>query len=1082
MAENEEIEYRLTLESRNFLNNLDASIQRVKDISNEMKMFAKVGKASLEEVARDMKKTFAEQKWAEVEMLPKLKAEKLERPKAPSTIGLGADDKASVQAAHRAQINAINEENKARVAAVKTANAEIAAINKATTAQATADIKQYNADVMVALKQINAQKKADAAETTKLEKTQKDLILAGIKEQEEAEKKLGQVMKDMDKQDLDRAEQQSKARGKVDKENALYQLANQKITFNPKDYPIVQGLEETRKQVDGLKTDIGSLSNVTGESFKLVGKELTDVAQKAGMTGEQFKQFKSNVSTAVQELSKGKGVFSNFITMLGRLGIVASAATIFRSLTTYLKEAARSAFVFSKAVYGLQIGVRALQRAGVEITIKDVTDNIAKLREEWGIFSQKELVEGTAQLINLVRSFGFTKDEIFGLQDAIATLAIVNGRAMDDVQRTVALAISSGYTEGLQRLGVSINRVTIAEKAAEMGWKGGYTALTEQQRAMATYVVILEKVALYADDAKNAQNEYFGSIQKSESKLKDITKEIGNVLLPVWAKLLEVLAQGAKMSWAGFRQGAVTVGSALMALTVPIVFVANLAVQMWNVLTGKDKRVDIKAAMDAAVGAYKKGLDEIKKVVFDEELPNLADLEAQKETLKAMTDEQLDLYESLLKDLLKLQEDYVDKSTELEEDYTADLKEIDEDYAKETKKLWSDYYEEIAKIKSEAVESATEEQEDYAEALADLNSSTQKSIEDANRKYREAEIKAEKDYQEALRRLKEEFLFDLEDALRARDALQVLRLIRRYNLDKEQLKRQKDGDKKERADAHRSELEEIRRNADDKLRELQDEHRKRLNEIEEQKLKELQEAKVKNLEEIKAAREGWQEKRKERMEQYAQDKEDLKLWLEEELTDIISNWRDMEGVTSDMARSVGAVIQKVFGTGGLADLSFRQFDRIVNNSILNARAKVQEMEGLLASLNSMVSQMVSAQIDLGGGDPTSTTTTGDTSELSWWEKFLRSLKGSGGRQGIPGYIGGFASGVQNRLITKPSLFMAGEVPEVLNVTPVSSGSSGAGNGRGKLELWLSSGLEGRIIESTLNEVDIIFRKELGKKL
>jgi len=118
-------------------------------------------------------------------------------------------------------------------------------------------------------------------------------------------------------------------------------------------------------------------------------------------------------------------------------------------------------------------------------------------------FTTQELVVGTASLLNLTRTFGFTKEQIFDLQESVLTLAVVNNRAADEVQRVVALALSSGYTEGLQRLGISINKVTIAQKAANLGWDKGYNSLTEYQRALSTYILIQERVAAYEEDLKN---------------------------------------------------------------------------------------------------------------------------------------------------------------------------------------------------------------------------------------------------------------------------------------------------------------------------------------------------------------------------------------------------------------------------------------------------------------------------------------------------------------------------------------------------------------------------------------------------
>jgi len=79
------------------------------------------------------------------------------------------------------------------------------------------------------------------------------------------------------------------------------------------------------------------------------------------------------------------------------------------------------------------------------------------------------------------------------------------------------------------------------------------------------------------------------------------------------------------------------------------------------------------------------------------------------------------------------------------------------------------------------------------------------------------------------------------------------------------------------------------------------------------------------------------------------------------------------------------------------------------------------------------------------------------------------------------------------LATQPTTVTFGEVPELATFTPLSQlktsggassnqlSSMGNDGGIAKIEVWLSNGLEGKIIDTTLDEVAQIFQNVMGDK-
>ena len=156
---------------------------------------------------------------------------------------------------------------------------------------------------------------------------------------------------------------------------------------------------------------------------------------------------------------------------------------------------------------------------------------------------------------------------------------------------------------------------------------------------------------------------------------------------------------------------------------------------------------------------------------------------------------------------------------------------------------------------------------EYAQKRADAERVYANKIEDINRKYAEkiADIDAaqweareqaradeeqrEREFQNRMQELKEKFLMDLDDALHERNARQILKLIKQYNLDKLQMERQHAIEEE-----NARETERIRQESFDRQREAAKEARDR--ELEDAKIdfdRKMEELKIQEEREVEAA-------------------------------------------------------------------------------------------------------------------------------------------------------------------------------------------------------------------------------------
>jgi len=397
---------------------------------------------------------------------------------------------------------------------------------------------------------------------------------------------------------------------------------------------------------------------------------------------------------------------------------------------------------------------------------------------------------------------------------------------------------------------------------------------------------------------------------------------------------------------------------------------------------------------------------------------------------KEAVDELSSVMADFEKDVEEEQERYQSQMEKLARDLQDDLAKIERDGARERADIIRDYARDVGKIYRDSYAKIQEENLKYQLDRAQLIRSFDNKIADANKKYQDKELKAEKDFQEKMLRLREKFLFDLEDALRERDAKQVLNLIRRYNLEKAQLERQKQQDKEDRADDLKDELQEIADDRAERLRLLEEEHQFRLEAIQRQTQRELEERKIKLAQELADLQRNLAEKAEERRIRYEEQMRELDIQTSERLQKLVEAYVEEQGLTAEYARSVYDILAQYFGPGGMIDGVYDHF---------------------MQTIQEMNAQMTALQASVASG-PLYTT------------------------PGNPNYPAHQAGG--SFYAASPTLVQYGEVPEIATFTPISQlntrsmsplGGKGGMGGKGTLEIRLSDGLEASIIDNTLTQ-------------
>ena len=163
----------------------------------------------------------------------------------------------------------------------------------------------------------------------------------------------------------------------------------------------------------------------------------------------------------------------------------------------------------------------------------------------------------------------------------VASFSNVQGGA-EPVMQAFTKALL-GERESLKTSGIAIMEADVQTKAFEMTGKSSAAELTKQEKALATYELLLEKTAVQQGDLNRTQESFANKSRAAQAKLKDLKVTMGAELLPVVEELLPVIVDlvtevgphlvEAIKAVAPFIQ---VVGELLSALAPPIIAVVTL--------------------------------------------------------------------------------------------------------------------------------------------------------------------------------------------------------------------------------------------------------------------------------------------------------------------------------------------------------------------------------------------------------------------------------------------------------------------------------------------------------------------------
>jgi hypothetical protein len=420
-----------------------------------------------------------------------------------------------------------------------------------------------------------------------------------------------------------------------------------------------------------------------------------------------------------------------------------------------LTDAGNAALDFSQALFKMDISVRALQRNGMDTTLQSWTDEIKTLGDQFQVFSNIDIANALGQSALMGREFGLTQDQMVELTKTAMIFSEVTGRDLTGAIQAVTYFIDTGYTKSIRGLGVAISQSVLAQRALDMGFVQAYKDLEPVQQAQVRFAELTAQTNVLVKDSGLYLETWAGKMAKASTDAKNAMTDLGKTVEPAmvllqqgWAWFVKVLANAATTlaKWWTLCAGVIGAGVAAVLFDFDVIKGALQG----HLISWKDYLSGLEQAM--TLGFQKTALAAGKIFgVFDE----------------AATDALIN-------------------QRAAEQQYATNLKQFDADVSQ----INSDYHDKEV-TENTAFQSKMDDLNlKYTRDLSQINLDFDRREAAARTSAQNDQLSKEEAFQEKLLELREKYLYNLDDAVRARDARKVLDLNRQYNLELLQEQRQ----------------------------------------------------------------------------------------------------------------------------------------------------------------------------------------------------------------------------------------------------------------------------------------------------
>lgn len=567
-------------------------------------------------------------------------------------------------------------------------------------------------------------------------------------------------------------------------------------------------LDSTAVSANKTKAAVASVGNSTDNG-------LMKLSETTKVTANSFDKLDSSVAKS------GKSLFS--LTNIARtaLGTLEAMAIFFISkfVGEALSKVIDSVSQLEQSFYKLSIAEKAISNAGIDITPKELVDIANSVAHTYETVSKIDALKMIGNLTVLTKDLKLTAEEYKKLAMAIPLVAQQAQVSIDETTGQIVNGITKNG-RGLADLGITVNEAILREGAVKDGLvatAAAYDALDAEQKQAIKTRELINVIDRSTNENLKEQPKYLESIQGKQGEINKLWETFATTLGVEAGPLIKLVLNATITGLKGIiivlkmlEYDYVTYGSIVLG----VYYAENEAIK---------GNIHSLAEYQAALTRGIQGAKQLLGSQFVDKLP--------KDTATGIPEAPTNQHPE---DIAGATKKFNDEILQAQIKFSQDMQDVEIDLGRKMVDITAEY----AKKRADA-------EKEYINKVSDINASYQNKLDsikqdeaNASQKARDDELKREKAFQEKMQELRERFLMDLDDALHARDARQILRLIKNYNLEKLQAerqhtldnqnaqldsKRQQEKFAQERADAEkerRAKLAEAQRDYNDKVAKL----------------------------------------------------------------------------------------------------------------------------------------------------------------------------------------------------------------------------------------------------------------------
>ena len=542
------------------------------------------------------------------------------------------------------------------------------------------------------------------------------------------------------------------------------------------------------------------------EQFRATLLEEAIAANEAGESAEMVARRVRSMGDAFIEandgISEGAGFLNDFKQSLGgMLSKLAPAAIAIglivkgiAAVNRIVQESIQITLQYSESQRLLAIAVLEHQRAVDEQspTVQEANVFANQLADTYGR-TRLEMMELTRQSLFLTKDLKLSKDETEGLAESAVIMSEAFGTDAQSALRNFTNFLNTGYTQGLQGLGFSLDQNSLRLEALKRGYIELGQEMSEQIQRMVGLELITERANEVQDDVIAGQDELQQQLEETNAALEAQKLELGEALTPTW---LELQVVGLK-ALTGIVDGLEGVG---LAVLTTIASLSGLGKVITQLFSGQNLGEVFREEQARSLTEMLAIGDEEVDPGFGALQGGLLDMDEKLDLIAGSADEAKDALAGFSDEVITAS----DKALPL--------------FDKEAQKFEAG----IIRIDQRLDQTLLNIERQFESRRLNLQINLAKNLASIDRQANERRIKSTMDFQVReerekqdhllrMSRLEEDFLFDLDDAVRERDALAVLQLQRRHNLEKKRAEEDFKNKKTRRGEDFELELKEIER-------------------------------------------------------------------------------------------------------------------------------------------------------------------------------------------------------------------------------------------------------------------------------